>query len=158
ADEGKIWVAFAAISVISALAAFVRPAIEASVPNLARDPDELNKSNALFGSSWGVMLAVGASLGGAFSAAFGRHAAFVADAISFVVCAVLVLMVRGRMQRPRDDAEHSRVRPLADMSEALGQAGRDPVLLALMLSKATFAIGTGVVSQLTVLASDVFHG
>src|SRR4029079_19157060 len=69
AGSGTIWIAFVAQSIISALAAFVRPAIEASVPNLARDAYELNRANALFGSSWGVMLAVGASLGGAFSAA-----------------------------------------------------------------------------------------
>jgi hypothetical protein len=44
------------------------------------------------------------------------------------------------------------------MREALTHARKDPVLLALMLSKTTFAVGSGVVSQLAVLASDVFKG
>lgn len=44
------------------------------------------------------------------------------------------------------------------MREALVHARRDPVLLALIFSKTTFAIGAGVVSQLAVLASDVFKG
>lgn len=158
AGPGHIWVAFAAQSAISGLAAFVRPAIEAAVPNLATDADELGRANALFGSSWGVMLAVGASLGGAFSAAFGRRAAFIADAISFVVAAALIMIVRGAMQEARAHATRQRMRPLADMGEAIGQARRDPVLLALLSSKATFAVGSGVVSQLAVLASDVFHG
>ncbi|CAB4861556.1 unannotated protein [freshwater metagenome] len=158
AGPGRIWIAFAAQSVISGLAAFVRPAIEAAVPNLAVDTDELNRANALFGSSWGVMLAVGASLGGAFSAAFGRNAAFIADAVSFVIATGLVLFVRGAMQETRDHLIGRRIRPLADMAEALSQARRDPVLLALLTSKATFAVGAGVVSQLAVLASDVFHG
>ena len=158
AGPGRIWIAFAAQSVISGLAAFVRPAIEAAVPNLAVDTDELNRANALFGSSWGVMLAVGASLGGAFSAAFGRDAAFIADAVSFVIATGLVLFVRGAMQETRDHLIGRRIRPLADMAEALSQARRDPVLLALLTSKATFAVGAGVVSQLAVLASDVFHG
>ena len=48
---------------ISALAAFVKPCIDAGVPNLARDGEELRKATALFGSTWGVMLAVGAALG-----------------------------------------------------------------------------------------------
>ena len=43
------------------------------------------------------------------------------------------------------------------MREAIGVAREDPVILALMSSKATFAIGAGVVSQLAVLASEV-HG
>ena len=50
-----------------------------------------------------------------------------------------------------------RVRPIADMREAIAVAREDTVILALMWSKATFAIGAGVVSQLAVLASDVFH-
>jgi MFS family permease len=50
------------------------------------------------------------------------------------------------------------MRPIADMREALTHARRDPVLMALIFSKATFAIGAGVVSQLAVLASDVFKG
>ncbi|HEY4333989.1 MAG TPA: MFS transporter [Ilumatobacteraceae bacterium] len=162
AGHGRIWIVFVSQSLISALAAFVNPAIGAAVPNLAKDDDELKTANAVFGSSWGVMLAVGASLGGAFSAAFGRNAAFVADAVSFVVAAGLVLLVTGPMQKERTAeqiAEQSkRVHPIDDMREALSHARRDPVLLALMTSKATFAIGTGIVSQLTVLASDVFHG
>ena len=43
------------------------------------------------------------------------------------------------------------------MGEAIALARRDHVILALMSSKATFAVGAGVVSQLAVLASDV-HG
>ncbi|NCZ67860.1 MAG: MFS transporter, partial [Acidimicrobiia bacterium] len=68
-----IWLAFVSQGLIAAFAAFVRPAVEAAVPNLARDPDELRRANALFGSSWGVMLAVGAGLGGIFAETFGRQ-------------------------------------------------------------------------------------
>ena len=70
---------------VAALAAFVKPAIDAAMPNLARNPEELRTANALFGSTWGVMLAVGAGLGGLFSQAFGRQAAIVADIVTFVV-------------------------------------------------------------------------
>ena len=47
--------------------------------------DDLRKTNALFGSTWGIMLAVGAALGGVFAAAFGRNAAFIANAVSFLL-------------------------------------------------------------------------
>jgi len=45
----------------------------------------------------------------------------------------------------------------ADMKEAVVYARKDHVVLALIASKATFAIGAGTVSQLPILASSVFH-
>lgn len=155
--SGTVWFAFVCQSSISALAAFVKPATEAAIPNLARNQDEVSKANSLLGSTWGVMLAVGAAIGGVFSATFGRDAAFVANALSFAASGAVFALVRNPMQ---DERRHTstRMRPIADMAEALGHARRDPVLLALMLSKSTFAIGAGVVSQLAVLASDVFGG
>ena len=50
-----------------------------------------------------------------------------------------------------------KVRPLADMKEALHLARKDKVIMALIASKATFAVGAGIVSQLAVLASSAFH-
>ena len=153
--ETHIWLAFVSQGLIAAFAAFVRPAVEAAVPNLARDPDELRRANALFGSSWGVMLAVGAGLGGIFSEAFGRQAAFIADIATFVVAAGLIAMVKRPMQEDRG-ASRAPVRPIADMREAIELARRDSTILALLASKMTFAIGAGVVSQLAVYAADAF--
>ena len=184
-SDDRIWVAFVFQGLVAALAAFVKPCIDAAIPNLARDEDELRKANALMGSTWGVMLAVGAGLGGLFSQAFGRRASIVADIATFVIAGLVFSLVRRPMQgrsvarRPVDGAvqpiAHAstasdavgadvgpppatrRVRPVADMREALAVARGDKVILALMCSKATFAIGAGVISQLAVLASDVFH-
>jgi len=155
--DDRIWVAFLFQGLVAALAAFIKPAIDAAIPNLARDGEELRKANALFGSTWGVMLAAGAALGGVFSDAFGRRAAIIADIGTFVVAGALVLLVRRPMQRETEARAARRVRPIADMREAVAVARQDPVILALMSSKATFAIGAGVVGQLAVLASDV-HG
>ena len=91
--------AFVFQGAVAALAAFVKPAIDAAVPNLARTPDELRTANALFGSTWGVMLAVGAGLGGLFSQTFGRTAAIVADVVTFVVAGLLVSLVRRPLQQ-----------------------------------------------------------
>ena len=150
-----IWLAFVSQGLIAAFAAFVRPAVEAAVPNLARDPDELRRANALFGSSWGVMLAVGAGLGGIFAETFGRQAAFIADIATFVIAAGLIALVKRPMQEDRGPVR-APVRPIADMREALDLARRDSTILALLASKMTFAIGAGVVSQLAVYAADAF--
>ncbi|MEY2710765.1 MAG: hypothetical protein RL487_548 [Actinomycetota bacterium] len=156
-DFVGIWVTFLAQSLIAGLAAFVGPCTNAAIPNLADNEDDLRRANALFGSTWGIMLAVGAAIGGVFSSLFGRDAAFIADAVSFAVAAVLFAGVRRPMQTERTAAPQSRrVRPLADMAEALHVARANPVILALICSKATFAVGAGIVSQLAVLASQAF--
>jgi predicted MFS family arabinose efflux permease len=155
--EDRIWIAFVFQGTVAALAAFVKPAIDAAVPNLARTHEELRAANALLGSTWGVMLAVGAGLGGLFSQAFGRRAAIVADVVTFLVAAALIALIARPLQRDSETRGQRRVRPVADMREAISVAREDPVILALMSSKATFAIGAGVVSQLAVLASEV-HG
>ncbi len=153
-----IWITFVAQCIIAALAAFVGPSTSAAVPNLTDNEDDLRKTNALFGSTWGIMLAVGAALGGIFAGAFGRNAAFIADAISFVIAGLLFASVRRPMQSERTQHSNSRrVRPLEDMKEAIQVAKKDPVILALLCSKMTFAVGAGIVSQLAVLASNVFH-
>ena len=156
---GRVWLAFLAQGTIAAFGAFVVPASQAAVPNLARDADELKKATALFGSTWGAMLAIGAALGGAFAAVFGREASFIADAASFVLAAALVATIRRPMQEPRrDDEPERRLRPLADMKEGLLFAKRDPVLVALMSSKATFGLGAGTVGILAILVTDSFGG
>ena len=155
ATDTTVWPLFVFQGVISAFAAFVKPAIDAGVPNLARTPEELRTANALFGSTWGVMLAVGAAAGGAFSEAFGRTASFYANAGSFVAAMALFTLIRRPMQEPQG-AERPAMRPLADIAEAVRYARKDHVVLALIASKSTFAIGAGTVSQLPVLATSVF--
>ena len=153
-----IWITFVAQCLIAGLAAFVGPSSSASVPNLVDNDDDLRKTNALFGSTWGTMLAVGAALGGVFAAVFGRNAAFIANAVSFVVAALLFSGVKRPMQSERtQNSNKGRVRPIADMKEAINVAKKDPVILALLCSKMTFAVGAGIVSQLAVLASNVFN-
>ena len=153
-----IWITFLAQCLIAALASFVGPSTSASVPNLVDNEDDLRKTNALFGSTWGVMLAVGAALGGLFAAIFGRNAAFIANAVSFVVAGLLFAGVKRPMQSERtQNSNKGRVRPIADMKEAINVAKKDPVILALLCSKMTFAVGAGIVSQLAVLASNVFN-
>ena len=157
--KDTIWLAFLAQSTVSALAAVVGPATEASIPNIARNKEELAFANSLLGSTWGVMLAVGAAVGGVFAAVFGRDAAFIANGVSFALAAILFSRIKTPMQKDRDvQTQRQRIRPITDMREAITHSRQDPVLMALIFSKTTFAIGAGVVSQLAVLASDVFNG
>jgi len=151
----RVWPLFLFQGCISALAAVVKPAIDAGVPNLARSPEELRLATVLFGSTWGVMLAVGAAVGGVFSETFGRRASFVADAITFLIAVGLLSRIRRPMQQARVGPKRS-IKPLGDMAEAVRYARKDTPVLALLASKGTFAIGSGTVSQLPVLATAVY--
>ena len=159
-SAGSLWFGFLCLCAISALGSFVGPASQAGLPNLARNPDELRKASLLFGSLWGAMLAVGAALGGLVASVFGRDVAFIANAASFVAAALFVSLIKRPMQQPRDEAAHAatRMKPIADMHEAYSYARRDHALLALLASKATFAMGAGIVGLLAVLATDELHG
>ena len=156
-DAGRVWTAFLFQGIIAALASFVGPATSASIPNLVDSEDDLRIANSITGSTWGVMLALGAAIGGVFAAAFGRNAAFLADAASFAIAASLFLMIdRPTQQHDTSSGARQPVRPVQDMKEAVHVARQDRVILALMSSKMTYAIGAGIVSQLAVLAATEF--
>ena len=154
-DKSTVWLAFAARAVIAALSAFVAPAVQAAIPNLV-DPSDLPRANALLGSVWGAMLAIGAALGGAFTVAFGRSASFVADAATFVAAGLLVALVRRPMNAARQ-TEVRRIRPIADTVEAFHYTRSNRPLLLLLCSKAGLGLAGGVVPLLAVYGKDVFH-
>ncbi|MEO6123982.1 MAG: MFS transporter [Ilumatobacteraceae bacterium] len=159
-SKATLWVGFLCLSAISALGSFVGPAAQSGLPVLARDEDELRQASLLFGSLWGAMLAVGAALGGLVATVFGRNVSFAANGVSFIAAAAMVTLIRRPMQKPRaeTDAVRTRMRPVADMGEAFSYARKDSVLLSLLASKATFAMGAGIVGLLAVLAKKDLHG
>jgi MFS family permease len=157
-SESTLWIGYLGLCTISALGAFVGPAAQAAIPNLARTPEEHQTASVMFGSLWGAMLAVGAALGGLVAGLFGRNVAFVANAASFALAVGIVALIRRPMQASRDDQSIRRIRPIADMREALGYARRDSTLLSLLASKATFAMGAGVVGLLAVLVTEELGG
>jgi MFS family permease len=158
-SEGSLWLGYVCLCVISALSAFVAPASQAALPNLTVDAEQLQHANVLFGSLWGAMLAVGAALGGVVASVFGRDVAFLVNAASFVIAAGAVAMIRAPMQAAPDHrTARPAMRPIADMREALGYARRDSVLLAMLTSKATFGLGSGIVGLLAVMVTDELGG
>lgn len=157
AARGPVVLAFGAQAAISALGAFFLPASQAALPNLV-DPDDLPLATVMISSTWGAMLAVGAALGGLFTVAFGREAAFVADAATFVVAAALIGSITRAAQAPAADGPRRRLRPLADSVEALRYARRQPTVAALLASKVGFGFGAGTVGMLALLATDAFDG
>jgi predicted MFS family arabinose efflux permease len=102
------------------------------------------------------MLTVGSSLGGLVVWAFGRDAAYLADAASFLASAALVIQIRRRFSEARPEhLEHPGL--IRASREAFGYARRDHRVLALLTVKGGFGVGGGVIALVPVLALQVFQ-
>ena len=120
------------------------------------DPADLPTANALTGSLWGTMLAVGAGLGGVVPTVFGRDVAFVVDAVSFAVSALLLWGIRRPFSEEREpDHEHPKM--LDATIEVLHYARRDRRVFALISVKGGFGLAAGVLALIPVFGVDVFH-
>jgi len=91
-SEPTVWIAYLLLGLMATFSAAFEPASAAALPNLV-EGDDLATANALSGSLWGTMLAVGAALGGVVAAAFGPHTAIVIDAVSFLGSAWLIIRI-----------------------------------------------------------------
>jgi predicted MFS family arabinose efflux permease len=154
-SEDRIWLAYVLLPVLAVFAAPFDPAFSAATPNLV-DREDLPAANALNGSLWGTMLAVGAALGGVISAAFGANTAFLVDAGSFVVSAALLSSIHRPFSEPRE--EHAE-RP--GMIEATREtwrfARRDHRVLSLLAVKFGFGAAAGLLALIPVVAIRIFH-
>lgn len=154
-DAGSMWIAYLLLAAISSLSAVFDPASSAAFPNLV-DPEDLGPANALFGSLWGTMLALGAAAGGVVAATLGRDAAFVVDAASFAASGLLLARIHRPFSGPRDpDAEHPGI--VEATIEAARYARSDHRVLALLAVKAGFGLAAGVMVLLSVFAEHVYR-
>jgi MFS family permease len=146
--------AYAGIFLIAVGSAYFEPASQAALPNLVK-PEDLSAANVLMGSTWGTMLAAGAAIGGAVTAAFGRDASFIVDAISFAVSAVLIAKMRGRFAEERGHHEHPPL--LESIRETIRFARAQPRVFGLLTVKGGYGLGAGVIAMLSVFGKEVFR-
>lgn len=148
-----VWLAFVLAAGTSGLGAFFEPASTAAVPNLV-DEEDLPVANVLVGAAWGTMLAVGGALGGLVAATLGRDAAFIGNAVSFLLSALLLIGVRRRLEEAREETVHARIG--AAVVETIRYARRDDRVLALLVVKGGFGLGAGVIGLLAIFSLRVF--
>lgn len=149
-----IWLAYVLLPVLAGFAAPFDPAFSAATPNVV-DPADLPAANALNGSLWGTMLAVGAGLGGLVSDAFGADTAFLVNAASFLVSAALLASIRRRFSEAREErSEHPGA--IEATRETWRFARRDHRVLSLLAVKFGFGAAAGLLALIPVMALRVF--
>ena len=84
-----VWLVYALTALQMGMSGFFFPTRNAILPDITT-PAELGAANALSASTWSVMLAFGAALGGLASGTFGVYPSFVLDSLSFFASALLI--------------------------------------------------------------------
>jgi MFS family permease len=148
----NLWLGYALIAALSVFAAVFDPASSAATPNVV-DPEDLPTANALNGSLWGTMLAVGAAAGGLIAQVFGRDTAFVVDAVSFAISAALLAGIGRAFSEARDG---ERVGVVDATRETVRYARDDHRVLSLISVKFGFGAAAGVLALIPVFAKGVF--
>jgi MFS family permease len=92
----QVWLLYALTAMQLAVSGFFYPARTALLPDLV-SKKELGAANALSSSTWSVMLALGAALGGLVSGFLGIHWAFVIDSATFLLSALVLVRIRAPM-------------------------------------------------------------
>lgn len=138
---GSVWIAIIAVIALGMGASFHDPVASAATPNLVAKED-LATAQSLMGAVWGSMLLVGAGLGGIVSEVFGIYAAFIVDAISFAVSAILIAGVRAPMQEREAKLEG------AGFREVIAYARKDRLVGRLVLAKVGVSSANGTVGLL----------
>jgi MFS family permease len=150
-----LWLFYLLTVVQFSLSALFYPARSAVLPSVV-EPSELIAANALDSLTWSTMLALGAFLGGVVAALFGAEAAFVADALSFLLSAFFLarIVLPTRTVAPRAAADAGRRFAFLDGFRYLL---REPFILGVSLAKAGGSLAWGAINVLEVsYANDLF--
>lgn len=155
-EAEDLWLLYSLAVVEIALAGFFEPARSAIIPSLTPRED-LVTANALSGSTWSVMLAVGAALGGVLVSVFGIKTAFVIDAFTFLLSAWFI----ARIQYPKEalakeKAERSDASGFKTLVDGMRYLVSQPMIFVLALMKSGLAIAGGVMTLIPLYANKMF--
>jgi MFS family permease len=145
-----------ALALVAGLATgFFRPAVYAGVPNLV--PDELlGDANALLQTVENAAWAIGPLLGGVLTAAWGPHAAYWINAVSFLISAALVARISARLLQSATALTRGH---WTDLKDGFAVVFRSRPLLAVLLGWGVATLGVGAVNVSQVfLAQNTLHG
>ncbi len=154
-DQNALWLVYALIIIEISLAGFFEPARSAIIPSLVPKKD-LVTANALSGSTWSVMLAFGAALGGVVVHLFGIKTAFILDASTFLVSAWFISKVPSQESSISKDSQIQT--GYQEFIDSLRYLWSEPLVLVLSLLKAGLAVAGGIMTLIPLMASQVLSG
>jgi len=149
-DRDALWLVYALVIVEISLSGFFEPARSAIIPSLVPKKD-LVTANALSGSTWSVMLAFGAALGGVVVYFFGIKVAFILDAGTFILSAWFLAKI------PSQKKSTKKVSPkqTGELLDTMRFLRDEPMVLVLSLLKAGLAVAGGIMTLIPLMVSQM---
>jgi predicted MFS family arabinose efflux permease len=153
----QLWLIYVLTVLQLSLSTFFEPAKTAAVPSIVTDR-ELVAAHAISSVTWSIMLTLGAAIGGLITGWFGTNAAFVLDALSYLLSAVLIYNVKlpKRPKRERHKLTVGRALGITETIEGARYVKRRPSVLALLLVKPAWGLGGGILTLLAVFGERIF--
>lgn len=145
-----LWLAYLATILLSTFGAFFEGAKNAATPNLA-GAHGLLAGTALMFSSRFLLMAVGSAIGGWAAAVFGYEAAFLINALSFLVSAYTVWLIPEEATRDTESARRMEAptgRPsfVAELREGLEYTISNRFALTILIMNVIWAAGGGAIN------------
>ena len=150
-EPQHVWLIYVLTAVQAASQGFYFPTWNALLPDITK-PGEVGIANALSSATWSVMLAFGSALGGLVAGVVGVYPAFVLDAVTFLLSALILLRMPYQSTISRD----SDLSILAGVRQYIGGLSylrRHIDTFAIAIQKAIlgfFIIGFFQVAQVTI--------
>ncbi|MCZ6876893.1 MAG: MFS transporter [Acidobacteria bacterium] len=138
-EPQHIWLLYTLTAIQLALSGFFFPTRGAILPELV-SPGELGSANALSATTWSVMLALGAALGGIVSGTWGIYPAFAIDALTFILSAFFIIQIGYDPPGPPDASERTISSALRQYLDGLRYLGQHLDILVISLQKALAAL------------------
>lgn len=152
-----LWIVVAVLVFQGAVRQFFAPAEQALLPRLVGDGD-LVAANALAGQSRDIARLLGAGAGGVIAASGGIGALAIADTVSFLAAALLVVLIRTDGRVARTAGKHASA-IFGQMTEGLRISLQERVLRILVVFILLTSIGEGVMGTLFApFVREVLHG
>ena len=153
----QLWIIYVLTVFQLGLSTFFEPAKTAAIPSIVEDR-ELVAANAISSVTWSAMLTLGAALGGFITSLFGTNAAFILDAASYVLSAVLIGSIRlpKRRKRERQELSVGRLLGITETIDGIRYVKDRPRVLALLLVKPAWGLGGGILTLLAVFGERIF--
>jgi MFS family permease len=145
------WQVYAIVGLLTAAGTFFNPAVSATLPTLL-DADDLLAANSVSWSTGRLVQIVGSALALGLVGAIGAEMAFVFNAVTFFLSAILLLLLPVPPGRPVTARGWSGF--VADAREGLRYARDDRFVFRLVLVQALASLSVGATSALLVVLAQ----
>lgn len=158
-SRDRMWMVYLFSSLLTAVSIFFTTAKTSSIPEIC-GTQQLMPANALAGSTTAIMQTVGGAVGGIATHWLGYRTAFIINAVSFLLSAVLIYQIRFQAWSglPLEKAAKTTLAFAREFREGMSFIRSNPIVLGLLLIGVGWATGGGAAQILfSIFAIDVLR-